>query len=78
MWLVSDLLARMAVALYLVAIPLMLLAGPAMILFAITYLLAGPEFRIRMVGWAPGFRHGVRQTALLAKALQGRSAGSPR
>lgn len=78
MWLVSDLYPRMATALSLIAVPLILLAVPAAVLFGLTYLLAGPEFRMRMVGWAPGVRHGVRRTLLLAEQFKRRSAGASR
>ena len=75
MQLITDLFALIVILLYLIVAILVPLATVVLIVGAFTYLLAGPEFRMKMVGWAPGLAHGVRKTVGLAQALQERSAG---
>lgn len=75
---VTDVFAGLVVLLTLIAFPLVLLAVPALIVGGFVYLIAGPQFRLKMVGWAPGVQHGVKKTLALAQALQGRSPGQAR
>lgn len=72
---ITDLFSLILVLLVLIAFPLAVLAVLGLIIGAFIYLIAGPEFRMKMVGWAPGVEHGVKKTLGLAQALQDRSLG---
>ena len=72
---IADLFSLIVVLLYLVAVPLVLLAVPVVIIGGFVYLVAGPEFRMQMLGWAPGVQHGVKKTLGLARELRDRSPG---
>ncbi|NKB86597.1 MAG: hypothetical protein GKS06_00045 [Acidobacteria bacterium] len=47
-----------------------LLAVPTVFIGGLVYAFAGPELRMKMIGWAPGVKHGVRKTLGLARDLQ--------
>ena len=72
---IVDIYWRALGLLYIIVIPLVLVAVPAFVIGAFAYVLVGPELRARMGGWAPGVQHGVRMTLGLARALQSRSPG---
>ena len=75
MQLIVGIYVRALGLLYIIVIPLVVVAVPAFVIGALVYVLAGPELRDRMVGWAPGVQHGVKKTLGLARALQNRSFG---
>ncbi len=62
-----------AFVLWVVAIVLAAVAGPVVVIGGLCYAFAGPETRMKMIGWAPGVEHGVRNTVALVRALRGRS-----
>ena len=72
----GDIYAGALILLYLFVTFLVPLALLALLTGAAAYVLAGPEFRLKMVGWAPGVEDGVRRTVRLARALRGRSPGA--
>ena len=74
---ITDFYVQVLGLLYLILIPLVLVAVPAFLIGALVYVLAGPDLRSRMVGWAPGVQHGVSKILGLARALQSRSPGAP-
>ncbi len=61
--------------LYIIVTFLVPLALMAFLIGAVVYVLAGPELRSRMIGWAPGVKYGVKETLGLARALRDRSPG---
>lgn len=67
---IIDNYVRILGLLFAFAVPIVLLAVPALVIGAVAYVLAGPETRLRMLGWAPGFDHGVRTTLGLVRELQ--------
>lgn len=72
---IVEIYARVLGLLYVLAVPIVLLGVPAFAIGAFVYVLAGPELRSRMVGWAAGVQYGVTKTLGLARALQGRPPG---
>lgn len=72
-----DIYVRLLGVLYTLVSLLVPLALVAFLVGAVVYVLAGPETRARMAGWAPGFRHGFSTTLGLARGLRDRrSRGS--
>jgi hypothetical protein len=59
-------------SLMVVATFVALLAVPTVFIGGLVYAFAGPELRMKMIGWAPGVKHGVKKTLGLAQALQSR------
>ncbi len=72
---VTDFLRIFAVLIVLVAGPLVLLTVTVVIIGGFVYLVAGPEFRVQMLGWAPGVQHGVKKSLEQAQAFRDRSDG---
>ncbi len=70
-----DIYWRALGLLYIIVTFLVPLALLAFLVGAVVYVLAGPELRSRMIGWAPGVKHGVKETLGLARALRDRSPG---
>lgn len=68
-----EALAITAFVIWTIGIILAMLSLPVVVIGGLCYAFAGPETRMKMVGWAPGVQHGVRQTVGLARALRGRS-----
>jgi hypothetical protein len=65
-----EALAITLFALMVIATVVALLAVPTVFIGGLVYAYAGPELRMKMIGWAPGVKHGVRKTLGLARALQ--------
>lgn len=68
-----EALAITAFVIWTIGIILAMLAVPVVVVGGLCYAFAGPETRMKMIGWAPGFHHGVRKTVGLSRALRGRS-----
>jgi len=71
-----EALAITAFVIWTIGIILAMLAVPVAVVGGACYAFAGPETRMKMIGWAPGVQHGVRKTLGLVRALRGRSPGA--
>lgn len=69
---IPDLFNFIVVFLFLAAVPLLLLASIVAILGGFVYAVAGPKFRMQMLGRAPGVQLGVDKTVGFGRELHDR------